>query len=107
MELHADILPWTFLILGGAMSLYGLYRIITMGLAMILWSAMLIVGLFGIEYGLSPPPTTLSQFGISSDIMQKTGGFLKPGRDLSEAAMADLCHRMTPDSTPVIQPTQP
>lgn len=107
MEPNADLLPWTILILGGVMSLYGLYRIVTMGLAMILWSTMLVIGLFGIEYGLNPPPAALSQFGITPDILQKTGGFLKPGRDLSEAAMADFCRRVTPNGNPVTYLNQP
>ncbi|MBF0109140.1 MAG: hypothetical protein HQL76_08200 [Magnetococcales bacterium] len=94
METQSELIPWILLVLGSAMSLFGLFRIVTGGLAMVLWAAMLVFGLLAIDYGLRTPPAILSQLGISSDFLQRTGGLLKPGRDLSESALNDLCRRV-------------
>ncbi|HIJ83731.1 MAG: hypothetical protein HW380_2227 [Magnetococcales bacterium] len=107
METQLDLLPWTFLLLGSAMSLFGLWRILTMSLSMVLWSAMLIIGLIGVEYGLSTSPAVLEKLGISPGIMQKIGSLTKPSRDLSEAALANVCRRLDSTSLTEKPPTDP
>ncbi|MBF0145526.1 MAG: hypothetical protein HQL84_06300 [Magnetococcales bacterium] len=96
MESQSELISWTLLILGSVMTLFGLVRIVANGFAMVLWAVMLVLGLMAVEYGLGTPPAALARLGISSDILHRTGGLVQPGKDLSEAALVDLCRRVQP-----------
>ena len=65
----AEIPDWLIVTLGGIVSLYGLWKIVETGVALLFWVVLLICGIAGVQYGWQKG--SLDPTALTSEMVRK------------------------------------
>ena len=88
---NPQMVSWVMVVGGAVLALLGVYKLITKGLALFIWGLLIILGLFGVNYGLQQDAIELSQENFPSTWLPKLREFIEPGKQISTESMTRFC----------------
>ncbi|MBF0621767.1 MAG: hypothetical protein HQL54_07535 [Magnetococcales bacterium] len=89
MAENPDMMSWIIMGIGALLVLIGFIKIISNGLTLLIWVVLVVVGAFGVNYGLS------MRNGELPTEMTSILELLEPGAEMSREALASICEKIT------------
>lgn len=83
---NPDISSWGFIISGVLIALYGVFKIITKGMSLVIWVALVILGVSGVHFGMRQNNVELPR-----ELAQQLQDIMEPGKRLTNDALRSLC----------------